>query len=143
PFGGPPAALSAERARRLIPRTERGSFVPQTIPGSPIPYAQTAFAGSAEGGAARSPYAPYAATNPSWSATRGRTSSSSGVWIALAFGLAAIVGGAAAVVLFLALRARDPAPAVEPQIAPTVTAAPTVTTPPAATTTAAPEASIA
>ncbi|HEY1954989.1 MAG TPA: serine/threonine-protein kinase [Polyangiaceae bacterium] len=133
PFGGQAAALSAERARRLIPRTERAMGVPPTIPGAPIGMAATAIA---PGGTM-----PYAATNPSWSATRGRSSGSSGIWIALAFGLAAIVGGVAVVVLFLAMRARAPSlPTIaEPEPARTATA-PTDTTP--AATTAAPEASI-
>ncbi|HEX4512876.1 MAG TPA: serine/threonine-protein kinase [Polyangiaceae bacterium] len=96
PFGGQGAAMSAERARRLIPRTERASAIPHVTPAQPLPATMVAM--------------PYAATNPSWSATRARapsaSGSGSGMWIALALGAAGIIVAAAVVILFLALNAR-------------------------------------
>jgi serine/threonine protein kinase len=92
PFGGQAAALSAERARRLLPRTERVSAVPQTVPNALHPNV---------------PAAPYAATNPSWSATRGRGGAPSGVWFVLALALAGAIGFVAVVVLVFAARARE------------------------------------
>jgi len=86
PFGGRNAGLSAERARGLIPRTERAVIVPQTGPQ-----------------AAANPVAiPYATTNPSWSATRGRSTSSSAVWVVLALAGAGILGCAAVAILVIA-----------------------------------------
>ncbi len=120
PFGGQGAAMSAERARRLIPRTERVSAIPnvtpaQVHPQQPLPATMVAM--------------PYAATNPSWSATRGRTSSGSGVWVALALGAAGIIVAAAVVILILAYHARPSASAAAPQmIEPEHTAMPVVTT---------------
>jgi hypothetical protein len=73
--------------------------------------------------------APYAATNPSWSATRG-ASSGSGVWIALVLGAAGIIVAAAVVILFLAVHARPVSSSTATQpIEPERTAAPVVTTP--------------
>jgi serine/threonine-protein kinase len=114
PFGGQGAAMSAERARRLIPRTERASAIPQ-LPqqAQPLPATMVAM--------------PYAATNPSWSATRGSTSGS-GVWLALALGAAGIFVAAAVVIAFLALHARAPTSAAPQVIEPEHTAAPVVTT---------------
>jgi hypothetical protein len=110
PFGGQSAALAAERARRLLPRTERAVVVPapglgpatpapvlpQTLPAAPQP---AAFG------------VPYAATNGSWSATRGRAGGSSGAWVAIAIAFAMLIAGAGVVVLVLAMRARDATPA--------------------------------
>ena len=111
PFGGQQAARSAERARRLIPRTERAVVVP---PGAtPEVYAQA--------------MAPYAATNPSWSATRARSGASTGIWVAVVFALAGVIGCVAAVVFFFAARAREASPpaAVDTTV---VAAPPPVTT---------------
>jgi eukaryotic-like serine/threonine-protein kinase len=123
PWGGQLAALSAERARRLIPRTERVSgtpIVPQTNPNAYAVYGTPQAA------------MPYAATNPSWSATRQGSGSSSGVWVALALGASAIIVAAAIVILIVAARMRSPtaqaaAPPPVPE-APTPTA-PAMTTP--------------
>ena len=117
PFGGQSAAMSAERARRLIPRTERASAIPHALsnatPAVPLPPTMVAM--------------PYAATNPSWSATRA-ASSGSGVWVALALGAAGIIVAAAVVILFLALHSRAPSSASATQvIEPEHTAAPVIT----------------
>ncbi len=96
PFGGSGASMSAERARRLIPRTERASHVPNI---HAIGIGATVAAG-----------APFAAqTNPAWANTRNRSSASSGWWIALVAVLAGIIACAAIVVLLLAARARSTA----------------------------------
>ena len=119
PFGGQAAAMSAERARRLIPRTERASAIPYATPAMPLPpqaLPPTMVA------------VPYAATNPSWSATRGRASSGSGVWVALALGAAGIIVAAALVILFLAYHAHAPTSAAPQAIEPEHTAAPPVMT---------------
>jgi len=121
PFGGQGAAMSAERARRLIPRTERASVIPNVTPAQavlpPQPFPATMVA------------MPYAATNPSWSATRGRSSSGSGVWVALALGAAGIIFAAALVIAFLAFSARTPSSSAAPQVIEAEhTAAPVVTT---------------
>jgi serine/threonine protein kinase len=123
PFGGQGAAMSAERARRLIPRTERASVIPQVTPAQPLPAQQLPAQLPATMVAM-----PYAATNPSWSATRGRASSGSGMWVALALGAAGIIVAAAVVILFLALHARAPSAAAPQVIEPEHTAAPIVTT---------------
>ncbi len=129
PFGGQGAAMSAERARRLIPRTERASAIPNVTPAQPLP---ATVGGSAEGGTPRMAMVamPYAATNPSWSATRGRSpSSGSGVWIALALGAAGIIVAAAVVILYLALNTHGSSSAAPQAIEPEQTAAaPVVTT---------------
>jgi serine/threonine-protein kinase len=119
PFGGQGAAMSAERARRLIPRTERASAIPQVTPAQPLPATMVAM--------------PYAATNPSWSATRGRapsaSGSGSGMWIALALGAAGIIVAAAVVILFLAFNMHGSSSAATPQaIEAEHTAAPAMTT---------------
>jgi serine/threonine-protein kinase len=122
PFGGQAAAMSAERARRLIPRTERASAIPSAIPqmtpAQPLAPAMLPTMVAA----------PYVATNPSWSATRG-PSSGSGVWIALVLGAAGIIVAAAVVILFLALHAHPSSSSTATQpIAPEQTAAPVMTT---------------
>jgi serine/threonine-protein kinase len=115
PFGGQGAALSAECARRLIPRTERASVVPQTNPNA---YAQAA--------TALAPYvAPGSATNPSWAATRARSGSTS-LWVGLALGASGLIVLFAIVLLVVAARVRSSsaqagAPTVEPE-RPTATA---------------------
>ncbi len=141
PFGGAGAAMSAERARRLIPRTERASAVPQTVATPPLGVAATALAPA--GAAYAASGAPHAATNPSWAATRGRArSSATGLWLLLAFGLAAMIGGVAAVVLYLATtHAHAPVtPAVAMPEATAPAATPVATEP--ASTASAPEPTI-
>ncbi len=123
PWGGQLASLSAERARRLIPRTERVSgapIVPQTNPSAYAVYGTP------------QPAMPYAATNPSWSATRQGSGSSSGVWVALALGAAAIIVAAAIVILIVAARMHSPSAQAGPaQTAPEapIPTAPAMTTP--------------
>ncbi len=98
PFGGQGATMSAERARRLIPRTERAHVVPPLDIHSPVIDNVT----------------PYAATNPSWSATRKGSSSSSMVWIGLALALAGVVTCVAIAIFALAMRARAPSASTAP-----------------------------
>jgi serine/threonine-protein kinase len=127
PFGGHGAVMSAERARRLIPRTERASQAHHDA------YAMGIGATVAAGATPNPGAFPAmgASTNPSWSNTR-RRSSSSGVWIALVVGLAGIVACVALVVLFIAARSRAAPVVASPPIAlPDQSTAP----PPAATTT--------
>ena len=111
PFGGQSAMMSAERARRLIPRTERVAHVQSA---HEIGALATALA------------VPYAQTNPSWAHTRGQSSSSSGFWIALVLGVAALLFGSAALVIFVVTRTHVASSATAPVRAaePAVTAAP-------------------
>jgi eukaryotic-like serine/threonine-protein kinase len=88
PFGGSQAVMSAGRARRLIPSTERVVLVPNTDPS-----------------AQAVPLALGAVTNPSWSATRGPSRSTSAIWLSMVIAFTAIVMGAAIAVFVIAARA--------------------------------------
>jgi serine/threonine protein kinase len=94
PFGGASTAMSAERARRLIPRTERA--VVENVHA----FGATALAAT-----------PFAATDASWSATQGRPTSSSAVWVSLIVVVTAVVLGVGIALFVVASRMQHTASA--------------------------------